>query len=82
MSTVDLYGENRTEEVELSVEQVRVIERSPYPVYSGSMTVTPEIDPVVIPTRETLLEDDIVILGIPYQETSNLQGGYTAIIGG
>lgn len=68
--------------VKLDVEQVRIIHDSPYPPYEGSTTVTPEVDAQVLPTRNTLMRDDVLVLGIPYSQTSNPQGGYTAIIGG
>lgn len=66
----------------MDVEQVRVIRGSPYPPYEGSTIATPEVDAQVLPTRNTVLHDDVLILGIPYNEVSNPSGGYTAIIGG
>jgi hypothetical protein len=66
----------------MNAEQVRVIYDSPYPEYTGPTDVTPQIIGQTLPTQNTLLKKDISISAIPYYETTNLSGGYTAIIGG
>ncbi len=53
-----------------------------YPEYSGSYEVTPTVYEQYLATRECVLANDITVHKIPYYETSNLSGGYTAIIGG
>ena len=53
-----------------------------YPIYDGSYIVTPEIEAFVLPVKEHAMRDDLIIREIPYYETSNDKGGYTAIIGG
>lgn len=68
--------------IPMNAEQVRVIYDSPYPEYKGSTEVTPQVIGQTLPTRNTLMKNDITIAAIPYYETSNLKGGYTAIIGG
>ena len=68
--------------IPMTLEQVRIIYDSPYPPYTGPTIVTPEIDAQLLPTQKTLVLDDIIIRAIPYYETSNPSGGYTAIIGG
>ena len=50
--------------------------------YPGPYTVVPlsSVDQI-LSTKNTILEDNIVIEKIPYAETSNEAGGYTVIIG-
>lgn len=52
------------------------------PYYTGEYTVTPSLDAQILDTQGKAMRDDVVVLEIPYYETSNPQGGYTAIIGG
>ena len=68
--------------IELSVEQVRVVRESIYPDYPGETSVTPRTEAQTLPTRDTVLHDDVTVEAIPYYTTTNLSGGYTAIIGG
>ena len=53
-----------------------------YPRYEGEYQITPSLDIQILATDGKIMEDDVVVLEIPYFETSNPQGGYTAIIGG
>jgi hypothetical protein len=67
----------------MTMEQVRVIYDSPYPEYTGPTTVTPQArSDVVLDTSGKLMTDDVTVFEIPYYETTNPAGGYTAIIGG
>lgn len=50
--------------------------------YIGDYTITPKIAEQKIETNGLRMIDDITILEIPYYKTTNLSGGYTAIIGG
>lgn len=68
--------------IPMNAEQVRVIYDSPYPDYTGAYQVTPTITEQSLATMDTVLKNDIKINPIPYYETSNPSGGYTAIIGG
>lgn len=69
--------------VPMTMEQVRVIYDSPYPEYTGPTTVTPQArSDVVLDTSGKLMTDDVTVFEIPYYETTNPAGGYTAIIGG
>ena len=43
--------------------------------------VTPQVAAQTLETRNTVVTADIEVKGIPYSETTNLSGGYTAIIG-
>lgn len=59
-----------------------VIRRDGYPDYEGDYEVTPATQDIALPTRERTLRQDLTVLAIPYFTTTNLSGGYTAIIGG
>ena len=75
--------ESKNKPASLSVERVRIIHGSPYPEYEGETTVTPKAyQEQTLATHNTLVRQDIHVLEIPYYETTNLKGGYTAIIGG
>lgn len=53
-----------------------------FPAYSGEYDVTPlPRDDIVLPTANRSMSDDVTVRRIPYYETSNPSGGYTAIIG-
>lgn len=53
------------------------------PEYDGSYEITPQAyDEITLPTSGCYLKDDVVVLEIPYYTTTNVSGGYTAIIGG
>lgn len=52
------------------------------PAYTGATTVTPKArQEQVLNTSNKLLKSDIVVLEIPYFETSNENNGYTVYIG-
>lgn len=55
---------------------------SDVPIYSGNYEIAP------LPETDTIMEtagkrmmDDVVVLAIPYSETTNESGGYTVNIG-
>ena len=50
--------------------------------YTGSYEVTPRVSEQIMPTRMRTLSDDMTVHAIPYTRTTNIAGGYTAIIGG
>lgn len=50
--------------------------------YLGSLTVTPTIEEQSLATKNKLMRGDVTVREIPFESTSNLQGGYTATIGG
>lgn len=79
--TITLGVEGGTGRIPLSIEHVRE-EYIDYPIYDGPYIVTPEIEAFVLPVKEHAMRDDLIIREIPYYETSNPAGGYTAIIGG
>ena len=71
-----------TVELGFSASGVVDIPGSYYTVYDGPYEITPTVDLQELETRSKLMRDDVTVLAIPYYETSNLSGGYTAIIGG
>ena len=50
-------------------------------VYQGRHTVIPRIYSQTLPTKNKLVKEDVLVLEIPYYETSNLSGK-TVYIGG
>lgn len=50
--------------------------------YKGEYTVTPDISPIVLDTKDKLMTDDVTVKEIPLWETDNPQGGTTVLIGG
>lgn len=62
-------------EIEFALENVRVINTGSAPPYEGDYTVVPKADaPVILPTKNKLLRDDVTVTKIPYYETSNPLG--------
>lgn len=53
-----------------------------YPEFPGPYEVTPRVEAQLLETREQVMREDVTVHAIPYFETTNLSGGYTAIIGG
>lgn len=49
--------------------------------FSGDYRVIPAIESKVVPTKDKLMEDDVIVEQIPYYEVSNPQGGSTIVIG-
>lgn len=66
---------------EISIGAVEIIRRE-FPDYEGAYETTPEIDEKVLPTKNRSMREDFIVKPIPYAQTSNISGGYTAIIGG
>ena len=50
--------------------------------YMGPYEATPKVTEQVLATKNKRMAEDVTIYEIPYHETSNQSGGYTAIIGG
>ena len=66
---------------QLNLGTIEIIRRD-FPNYEGEYEATPNIEEQILPTKNKSMIDDLVIHEIPYFETSNPSGGYTAIIGG
>ena len=52
-----------------------------YPTYKGPYIINPRKKEQILETDQKNMKDNIVIKPIYYTETSNIVGGYTAIIG-
>lgn len=51
--------------------------------YTGDYTVTPKAhEQTTLETQGLVMTGDVVVLEIPYYETSNVHNGYTVYIGG
>lgn len=48
--------------------------------YTEAYEVTPTMGEQVLPTRSKTMRDDVTVHAIPYTQTTNESGGYTAII--
>ena len=66
---------------DIKIGTVQIIRRD-FPNYDGEYEATPSIAEQVLPTKNKSMLEDFVVREIPYAETSNPSGGYTAIIGG
>jgi len=50
--------------------------------YAGPYVVTPLVlNPIVLETKDKMMDDDVTVLKVPYLETANPSGGNTAYIG-
>ena len=62
--------------------QVSDRDRTEYRYYDGPTTVIPEPDEMqILQTEKKIVQENIVVMPIPYFETSNTQGGKTVYIG-
>lgn len=53
-----------------------------YPVYHGQTYISPEAyDMQILETENTVVKENIIVLPIPYYQTTNPQGGNTIYIG-
>lgn len=57
-------------------------EGSDVPKYSGEYVVIPKTTAQELETTNKVLSHNVEVKAIPYSQTTNLSGGYTAIIGG
>ena len=65
----------------ISLGAIEIVKRD-LPNYEGDYEATPSVREQVFPTKDRSMREDFVVHKIPYFETSNPSGGYTAIIGG
>jgi len=75
---LDVFLENSSQELE--IEMVGGSEGR-LPWYLGDYEVDPRKVEQTLPTKNKSMREDVVIHPIFYQETSNLSGGLTAVIG-
>ena len=71
-----------TQEVQVKQDVVIVPIYKDAPPYEGVYDVTPKLVEQMLPTKNTLLSDDVKIEKIPITTVSNSSGGNTVIIGG
>lgn len=74
--TIELLSRLPTIDVELCGNVSR------YPAYDGPYEMTPRTEAQTLNTAYQVMQRDVILHEIPYYETTNLSGGYTAIIGG
>ena len=65
----------------ISLGTIEIVRRD-FPNYTGEYEATPTVEEQILPTKNKSMIDDFIVHEIPYFETSNPSGGYTAIIGG
>lgn len=63
------------------VNGVTVIDQ-PLPYYEEEYNVIPSTMEQILHTKYKAMIDNVIVEPIPYYKTTNLSGGYTAIIGG
>lgn len=66
--------------VDVGVGLGTIIDPSHIPIYEGPYEATPRIDSQIFETYGKRMRDDFTVLGVPYEEVSNPQGGETVII--
>ena len=52
-----------------------------YDEFEGPYEVKPLVESQTIPTKDKLMQDDLVVLAVPYAEVTNLSNGITVTIG-
>lgn len=70
--------------VENTLAGILSVSGAPVPIgdkYQGAYTVVPKVTSQLLETANKMMEQDVNVLEIPYQETSNIKG-ITVIIGG
>lgn len=73
-------GEKYLPQIRHTAESIQTSSADPY---EGSYDITPIASAdIELATRNKSMTDNLVVRKIPYHETTNLSGGYTAIIGG
>jgi len=65
----------------INIGTIEIVRRD-LPDYDGSYEVTPTVGEQTFLTKDRSMHENFVVHKIPYFETSNPSGGYTAIIGG
>lgn len=82
LSTIELKGDVIVQKKMLLEGDVRIATHSGesrYPFYEGEYIVTPKTFEQSLDTDYKVMSDDVTILEIPYNETSNIYGTTVAI---
>lgn len=70
-------------ELDLDFEIGSILSGDARPVYDGEHVITPKKDiQQTLETKDKRMNENVLVLEIPYSEVSNETGGTTAIIGG
>lgn len=70
-------------EIDIDFEIGTILSGDARPVYDGPHTIVPKKDiQQKLETKDKRMNDNVLVLEIPYSEVSNESGGTTAIIGG
>lgn len=77
---IDVTVENEIE-VEVVIPETEIIVKEA-PKYTGAYTVTPDVEPITLQTKDKVMTDDVTVFKIPLWEVSNPFGGTTIYIGG
>lgn len=70
-----------TQEVNVKQDTIIVPVYKDAPLYEGEYEVTPKVTEQVIPTKDKLLKEDMIVNSIPFFNVSNTSGGKTVYIG-
>lgn len=69
-------------EIKMKISPAKVVYAGEGKPYEGEYEVTPKTyEPVILPTKNRLLSQDVNVLKIPQYEVSNAAGGVTLIMG-
>ena len=66
----------------VGIPPVVYVESNAYEKYTGSYTATPDVEPVILQTKDKVMTDDVTVFKIPLWEVANPYGGDTIYIGG
>ena len=78
---IALTFQETAQQFPMDVENLQIIHEGTVPPYTGEYTVTPlAASAVILETEGLRMTDDVTVRKIPYYETSNPGGGYTAYI--
>lgn len=68
--------------IDLGVAEQIVVKHYDADLYTGAYEVTPDFTETVLPTRNTVLTDNVEVKPIQVESVSNTAGGRTVYIGG
>ena len=80
LSTLQTVG-GSVSEMGAVTGSVTVSGATDYPEYTGAYEIVPKVTEQTFDTAYKVMTADLTVTAIPYYETTNESGGYTAIIG-
>lgn len=87
MLKVSIRNDNRVkvsianERTAVSIPPTNYVVNNYIEKYAGDYSVTPDVEPIVLETKDKLMEDNVTVFKIPLWEVSNMSGT-TIYIGG